>query len=94
MDEKRKILIENIGTGNILDPLKPRKLNTIKARVGNVASYFQKYIKDYPGGFSVSRDFLCGFLGVEDITPYVRGLFKKYGFHLKAKKSVVFIEVI
>jgi hypothetical protein len=91
--DRRIIEYLEMGTGRIMDPIKPMRFNTIKARVGNMAAHFDKVIKKNPGGFSVDKKFFLSYIGIEKMTGYARNLFKRYGYRLRvlSKKPYVLV---
>jgi hypothetical protein len=91
--DKRILAFISAGTGNLFDPLKPQRMNTVKAKVGNAAAAFDKIIKKYPAGFSIDKTMFFAYLNKEKLTAYTRSLFKRYGYkiHIYKKKPIVYV---
>ena len=92
--DRRVLEYINIGTGSFIDPLRVRSYNTLKSKVGNIVSSFDKIIKKNPAGFTVDKRHLLGYLGMEKLTSYTRQIFKQYGYRLRVYTKKPYVHVM
>lgn len=95
MDRKLELQLKHLGDGSTLDPIKPKKCNTLISKIGNLCAYFDKLIKKNPEGFSIDKKFLMDYLNRVNFSHYVHKCFHHYGYRIRKliKKPYVNVTV-